>query len=186
MRHGSQYLARGRPSHADTESPPIGERLPPSRRRGAGSVTPGELAGGGLQLPIPGAPCMWCRLFVPLIAATLLMTACGKGGAPGGVAATDRAALLLAAEDVRVLTFSARSEGPVVTGSVQPERRADLRAEVSSVVLQVLKDNGEPVKRGDLLVRMDDTSIRDAWRRPTRRCARSRRRSIRPSARCSV
>ncbi|HEY2977024.1 MAG TPA: efflux RND transporter periplasmic adaptor subunit, partial [Burkholderiaceae bacterium] len=87
---------------------------------------------------------------------------CGKGGAPGGAAAPDRATLLLAAEDVRVLTFSARSEGPVVTGSVQPERRADLRAEVSSVVLQVLKDNGEPVKRGDLLVRLDDTSIRDA------------------------
>ena len=59
------------------------------------------------------------------------------------------------------IAFSARSEGPVVTGSVQPERRADLRAEVSSVVLQVLKDNGEPVKRGDLLVRLDDTSIRD-------------------------
>ena len=105
---------------------------------------------------------MSCRLFVPLIAATLLLAACGKGGVPGGAAATNRATLLLAPEDVRALTFSARSEGPVVTGSVQPERRADLRAEVSSVVLQVLKDNGEPVKRGDLLVRLDDTSIRDA------------------------
>ena len=86
------------------------------------------------------------RLVVPLIAATLLVAACGKGGAPGADAAAGRATLLLAAEDVRVLALSARSEGPVVTGSVQPERRADLRAEVSSVVLQVLKENGEPVQ----------------------------------------
>ncbi|MBI3286348.1 MAG: efflux RND transporter periplasmic adaptor subunit, partial [Burkholderiales bacterium] len=46
--------------------------------------------------------------------------------------------------------------------SVQPERKADLRAELSAVVLQVLKENGEAVRRGDLLVRLDDTSVRDS------------------------
>ena len=50
----------------------------------------------------------------------------------------------------------------MVTGSVQPERRADLRAEVAAVVTQVLKDNGEPVRRGDLLMRLDDTAIRES------------------------
>jgi RND family efflux transporter MFP subunit len=44
---------------------------------------------------------------------------------------------------------------------VQPARRADLRAEVAAVVVQVLKDNGETVKAGDLLMRLDDTSLRD-------------------------
>jgi len=101
---------------------------------------------------------MWCRLVVPLVVVSLLLAACDKrGAAPKTAAAT----LLLAPEDLRTVALGARAEGPVVTGSVQPERRADLRAEVSSVVLQVLKDNGEPVKRGDLLVRLDDTSIRD-------------------------
>jgi membrane fusion protein (multidrug efflux system) len=33
---------------------------------------------------------------------------------------------------------------------------------VSAVVLAVLKENGDPVKRGDLLVRLDQTSIRDS------------------------
>jgi membrane fusion protein, multidrug efflux system len=33
---------------------------------------------------------------------------------------------------------------------------------VSAVVLQVLKENGEVVHKGDLLVRLDDTSIRDS------------------------
>ena len=104
---------------------------------------------------------MSSRPIVALVAATLLMAACGKAGTPAVATAGGGTTLLLAPEDVRVVALSARSEGPVVTGSVQPERRADLRAEVSSVVLQVLKDNGEPVKRGDLLVRLDDTSIRD-------------------------
>jgi len=103
---------------------------------------------------------MPCRLVVPLLAAAVLVAACSKGGAPDPASA--RATLLLAPEDVRTLGYSARAEGPVVTGSVQPERRADLRAEVSSVVLQVLKENGEPVRKGDLLVRLDDTSIRDS------------------------
>ena len=50
----------------------------------------------------------------------------------------------------------------MLSGSLQPEKRADLRAEVAAVVLQVLKDNGEAVRAGDLLVRLDDTAIRDS------------------------
>jgi RND family efflux transporter MFP subunit len=57
---------------------------------------------------------------------------------------------------------SALSSGPAITGSVQPERRADLRAEVQAIVLQVLRENGDVVKQGDLLVRMDATAIRDS------------------------
>jgi RND family efflux transporter MFP subunit len=53
------------------------------------------------------------------------------------------------------------ASGPVISGSVQPERRADLRAEVAAVVLQVAKENGDAVRAGDLLMRLDDTSIRD-------------------------
>ena len=79
-----------------------------------------------------------------------------------------------------------QAAGPVITGSLQPERRADLRAEVSAVVLQVLKDNGEPVRAGDLLVRLDDTAIRDSLTSADEAVrARRRRPSSRPSARCS-
>ncbi len=70
--------------------------------------------------------------------------------------------LLVAPEDLLTVASSALASGPVVTGSVQPERKADLRAEVSAIVLQVLKENGEVVKRGDVLLRLDDTSIRDS------------------------
>jgi membrane fusion protein, multidrug efflux system len=83
-------------------------------------------------------------------------------GAPAAAASAPDPALLIAPEDVRVVALQTHASGPVITGSVQPERRADLRAEVSAVVLQVIKENGEPVHRGDLLVRLDDTAIRDS------------------------
>lgn len=111
---------------------------------------------------------------VAVAAMTSALTACNRGGpagpaastsAPKGAAAPKSAAsapvLLVAAEDVATAQPAARAQGPVITGSIQPEKRADLRAEVSAVVLQVLKENGEPVKRGDLLLRLDDSSIRD-------------------------
>jgi RND family efflux transporter MFP subunit len=102
---------------------------------------------------------------LPCLLASLL-AACDKIGIGGAAAKVDAkpapVTLLLAPEDLRTLALTGRAQGPVITGSIQPERRADLRAEVSSVVLQVLKDNGEPVRRGDLLVRLDPTAIRDS------------------------
>jgi RND family efflux transporter MFP subunit len=70
--------------------------------------------------------------------------------------------LQVSPEDVLTVQSNALASGPVITGSIQPERKADLRAEVSAVVLQVLKENGEAVKRGDVLVKLDETSIRDS------------------------
>ena len=69
--------------------------------------------------------------------------------------------LQVASEDTLVVQSTGLASGPVITGSIQPERRADLRAEVSAIVLQVLKENGEPVKKGDVILRLDETSIRD-------------------------
>jgi len=100
-------------------------------------------------------------LLVLAIASSL--AACGKDGAKDANQAKDNkpTQLSVAPEDVLTVQSDAVASGPVITGSIQPERRADLRAEVSAIVLQVLKENGEPVKRGDVLVRLDETSIRD-------------------------
>jgi len=92
----------------------------------------------------------------------LVLAACGKGpDAPQKGASAAGQPLLVSIEDVHTVKSSALASGPVITGTIQPERRADLRAEVSTVVLQVLKENGDAVRRGDLLVRLDDTAIRD-------------------------
>lgn len=103
-----------------------------------------------------------------LFALAAVLAACGKqdvarDGAHAAVLTTAAdPSLLLSPEDILTLRSNALASGPSITGSVQPERRADLRAEVSAVVLQVLKENGDPVRRGDLLVRLDDTAIRDS------------------------
>jgi membrane fusion protein, multidrug efflux system len=70
--------------------------------------------------------------------------------------------LLISPEDLLTVQTNALASGPVITGSIQPERKADLRAEVSAVVLQVLKENGDIVRKGDVLVRLDETAIRDS------------------------
>ncbi|MES2259590.1 MAG: efflux RND transporter periplasmic adaptor subunit [Pseudomonadota bacterium] len=107
------------------------------------------------------------KTFLALAVASALV-ACGKSAKDAektGAAADGKKAavsLLVSPEDLVPVESSALASGPVITGSVQPERKADLRAEVGAVVLQVLKENGETVKKGDLLVRLDDTSIRDA------------------------
>ena len=107
-----------------------------------------------------------------VLAVATALAACSKEPAKPGAEGAPQAAkadskdkrptqLQVAPEDVLTIQSDILSSGPVVTGSIQPERKADLRAEVSAVVLQVLKENGEPVKRGDVLVRLDETSIRD-------------------------
>ena len=104
-----------------------------------------------------------CRfsLAAVLVFSLANLAGCGKGAG----ATADKPPpppLLLSSEDLITLANNALTSGPSITGSVQPERRADLRAEVPAVVLAVLKENGDPVKRGDLLVRLDQTSIRDS------------------------
>lgn len=88
--------------------------------------------------------------------------ASGASKPAAGAASAAAPVLLVAPEDLRTVSRAAVAGGPVILGSIQPQRRADLRAEVSAVVTQVLKENGEPVRRGDLLVRLDDASIRDS------------------------
>ena len=105
----------------------------------------------------------------PLLIVTALaisLTACdkfpGKGDKKDAAAAP--AKLVIAPEDVLTIRANALASGPVVTGSIQPERKADLRAEVSAIVMQVLKENGDVVHKGDVLARLDQTSIQDNLR----------------------
>ena len=106
---------------------------------------------------------MLLRIFVVLLVASTL-SACNKGGEKTDKASgfTSERPLLISPEDLHTVRNNALASGPAISGSVQPERRADLRAEVPAVVLQVLKQNGDIVRRGDLLVRLDDTAIRDS------------------------
>jgi RND family efflux transporter MFP subunit len=104
-----------------------------------------------------------CRASAAVVLACSLL---GLGGCSKGTDDTPEeakaVALLVSPEDLVTVSNSALASGPSITGSIEAERRADLRAEVSAVVLSVLKENGDPVRRGDLLVRLDANAIRDS------------------------
>jgi len=96
-----------------------------------------------------------------LLAIPLAIAACGQAGSTQSTTAPV-APLQLSPEDLHTVRNSALTSGPSITGSIQPERRADLRAEVQAMVMKVYKENGDTVHQGDLLVTLDSTAIRDA------------------------
>ncbi|MFZ5844013.1 MAG: efflux RND transporter periplasmic adaptor subunit [Pseudomonadota bacterium] len=89
-----------------------------------------------------------------------VLAGCGQQG-PEQAAEAVAQPLLLASADLIALGTGELGTGPVISGSLQPEKQADLRAEVSAVVMQVFKHNGDKVQKGDLLVRLDDTYLRE-------------------------
>lgn len=90
-----------------------------------------------------------------------LLTGCGAASKEAPAKET-KLAMLLVPEDLVEISSSRIVSGPVISGSLQAKKQADLRAEISAIVLQVVKDNGDQVKKGDLLVRLDDNTFRQA------------------------
>jgi RND family efflux transporter MFP subunit len=88
------------------------------------------------------------------------LVACKKPEADADKAA-ESVALSLGNEDILQLGTAEHGTGPVISGSLQPEMRADLRAEISAMVIKVHKENGEAVRKGDVLVTLDGSVLRD-------------------------
>lgn len=99
-----------------------------------------------------------------------LLAACGSGAEEVGDIDTmvqspetsPALPMLVTMQDLVEVSTREIASGPVISGSLQAQKQADLRAEVSAIVMQVLKDNGDPVEKGDLLVRLDDTAFRQS------------------------
>ncbi|MBQ0937356.1 efflux RND transporter periplasmic adaptor subunit [Ideonella paludis] len=124
-----------------------------------------------LYTPAPSAQ----RTVLALAALLLLggLAACGGGGKDGPAAASAATAasaaakapveLLVSPEDILTVgQAGAAGRGALITGAIVPEKRADVRAELGAVVQQVLKENGDTVQRGDVLVKLDESTVRDS------------------------
>jgi len=97
-----------------------------------------------------------------LIAFSLIAVLAGCGGKANDKPAETKLPMLVVQEDLVRISSGRIAHGPIISGSLQAKKQADLRAEVSAIVLQVFKDNGDKVQKGDLLVRLDDTAFRQA------------------------
>ncbi len=66
-------------------------------------------------------------------------------------------------ENIAVVRLQDVRTGPSLSGSLQPEQDATVRAELSAAVVQTFVDVGQRVGRGTLLARLDDRAIRDSY-----------------------
>lgn len=66
-------------------------------------------------------------------------------------------------ENIAVVSNSTIMSGPSVSGTLEPDREAVLRAQVPGSVLQTYADQGQAVSPGTVLARIDATGIQDAY-----------------------
>lgn len=90
----------------------------------------------------------------------VLVAACKNGDASTDTTAA-ATAVLVGPENVVIVKAQELRTGPTLSGAIEPERIATLRAEVPGAVLQTFAEAGQRVGAGAVLARLDDTAIRD-------------------------
>lgn len=99
---------------------------------------------------------------LPALATTLALgtLACGSGKP----ATTDPAGpTLVGRENLAIAQQETLQVGPAISGTLEAERSATVRAELGGAVVQVLAEPGQAVAAGQLLARIDDTGVREAY-----------------------
>ena len=100
-------------------------------------------------------------LGLALLPTILLAGACGNGAAQGP---QPPQAVTIGPESVARVERGELRTGPLISGELRPEREATVRAEVGGSILDVLVEEGQPVRQGALLVRIEEiaeTSSKD-------------------------
>ena len=98
-----------------------------------------------------------------LASAALASAAACKGGS---AAEADSAAVettTIGAENIAVVVNGVLQSGPTVSGAVTPEREAAVRAQVGGSVLQTYADEGQAVRRGQTLARIEAGGLQDVF-----------------------
>ena len=97
--------------------------------------------------------------------ATLVLVAAVVAACRNGDAAADTSAaanpVLVGPENVVVVKAEEIRTGPKLSGAIQAEREATVRAEVPAAVMETYAEAGQRVAAGAVLGRLDDTGIRD-------------------------
>jgi RND family efflux transporter MFP subunit len=94
--------------------------------------------------------------------ATAISAGCGQTAASEGPAATAPAAVEIGRENVVAVAAGDISVGPLISGELRAEREATVRAEVGGQILQVVPEEGQAVKTGGLLARIEGRVLQDA------------------------
>lgn len=89
-----------------------------------------------------------------------MLSGCKRPGADAAPAQA-QAPVVLGPEDVVKVEPRVLRSGPVLSGTLQARRAAAMRAEVQGAVREMAVEQGQRVKKGQLLARIEDTSLKD-------------------------
>jgi RND family efflux transporter MFP subunit len=108
----------------------------------------------------------WCRTgrnSWPAVALLALVLGGCQGREPEtGMAAADPV-VLIGRENLAVATLAELRSGPPISGSLEPQVEARVRSEIMGPVERTFADEGQRVRQGVLLAKIDDNSIQDAY-----------------------
>ncbi len=99
---------------------------------------------------------------IRLLSVVAVITACGGGGGEESDS-TNVQATVIGTENIAVVTTGTLQSGPTVSGAIAPEREASVRAQVGGSVLQVLVEQGQSVRAGQTLARIEGGGLQDMF-----------------------
>ncbi|HEX9085624.1 MAG TPA: efflux RND transporter periplasmic adaptor subunit [Gemmatimonadaceae bacterium] len=97
------------------------------------------------------------------LSALLAVNACSKGDKASASETTKMETMVVGPENIAVAANGSIMTGPSISGTLEPDREAVLRAQVSGSVLQTYADQGQAVSPGTVLARIDASGIQDAY-----------------------
>jgi RND family efflux transporter MFP subunit len=89
-----------------------------------------------------------------------MLSGCNRGSSQAQQP-QEKAPVVLGPDDVVRVEPRELESGPVLSGTLQARRAATMRAEVQGAVLEMVVEQGQKVKKGQLLARIEDTSSQD-------------------------
>jgi RND family efflux transporter MFP subunit len=95
-------------------------------------------------------------------AALLVLAGCGKKDADAATPSRGPDAITLGPENIVVAQPEEIRTGPQLSGNLSAEREAQVRAQVGGQVLAVYADQGQAVRAGQPLARIDASALTDA------------------------
>jgi RND family efflux transporter MFP subunit len=100
---------------------------------------------------------------VLLSLSALAVNACSKGDKASASETTKTETMIVGTENIAIAANGSIMTGPSISGTLEPDREAVLRAQVTGSVLQTYADQGQAVNAGTVLARIDASGIQDAY-----------------------
>lgn len=103
------------------------------------------------------------KIFFIVVAVAVLATTACKGGSAAEADSAVAETMTIGVENIAVVTNGVLQSGPTVSGALMPEREAAVRAQLGGSVLQTFVDQGQAVRSGQTLARIEGGGLQDVY-----------------------